>query len=170
MSNMIVDLKKAKDLRDKEKFEDSLIILEKLYKEHPNDDVKKALIETLFAYGAYLNDIYVVEYKKAAECFKRIIEIEPLNYRAFYNLGIAFTNLEDYDLAIDSCNKALEIKPDYKHCYYNIGLIYELNADFNNALEYYEKTLDIDPNFTYGIQAVLHIRELLDSQRRRKIQ
>ncbi|NHJ25621.1 MAG: tetratricopeptide repeat protein [Candidatus Lokiarchaeota archaeon] len=170
MPNIEDNIKKAITLMQDEKFEDSLILLEKLYRENPNDAIKNALIKVLFAYGAYLNDIYVVDYQKAVECFKRIIELDPSNYRAHYNLGIAFTNLGDYDLALDSCNKALSIKPDYKHCYYNIGLIFELKEDLEGALEYYEKTLDLDPKFTYGIQAVHHIRELLDSQRRKNLQ
>ena len=165
----MTSLDKAKELKEKEQFEESIIILEELYKINPNEDVKRALIETLFAYGGYLNDIYVVKYQKAVECFKRIIEVDPSNYRAYYNLGIAFTNLEDFDLALDSCNKALEIKPDYKHCFYNIGLIYELKEEFNRALDYYEKSLDLDPNFTYAAQAVHHIREILDSKRRNKL-
>ncbi len=170
MSNIEDDLKKAIIFKEDERFEDSLILLEKLYKKNPNNEIKNVLIEVLFAYGAYLNDIYVVDYQKAVECFKKIIELDPSNYRAHYNLGIAFTNLEDYDSALDSCNKALAIKPDYKHCYYNIGLIFELKEDLKGALEYYEKTLDLDPKFTYGIQAVHHIRELLDSQRRENLQ
>ncbi len=57
--------------------------------------------------------------------FKRIIEIDPTNYRAHYNLGIAYFNLNEIKKAKECYEEAIRIKPDYKHCLYYIGLIYE---------------------------------------------
>ncbi|MGQ4876919.1 MAG: tetratricopeptide repeat protein [Promethearchaeia archaeon] len=152
-------IEKAENLKKEEKYEDSIKILEDLLKEHPNsDEIVKKLIETLFEYGGYLNDSFIMEYKKAKSCFEKILELEPNNYRAHYNLGIALFNLENFDGALKSYYKALEIKPDYKFCLYNIGLVFEAKADLNKALEYYQKALNVDPNFTYAIQAVNDIR------------
>ena len=152
-------IEKAENLKKEEKYEDSIKILEDLLKEHPNsNEVLKKLIETLFEYGGYLNDSFIMEYEKAKACFEKILELEPNNYRAHYNLGIALFNLENFDGALKSYYKALELKPDYKYCLYNIGLVFEAKADLNKALEYYQKALNIDPNFTYAIQAVNDIR------------
>jgi len=156
-------LEEALIFKDRKKYEESVKILEALYKDYPKSEkVKKALKEVLFAYGGHLNDEFEMEHFKAAQCFKRIIEIDPSDYRAHYNLGIAYFEMERFDEALDSCNKALEIKPDYKHCYYNIGLIYETKEDFKKAQDYYQKALEIDPKYGYAFQAVRDIEQKLE--------
>ncbi len=156
-------IEKANELKNQEKFEESLKILEELYKNFPNSEkIKKELIVTLFSYGGYLNDEYILEYEKARNIFKKTIEIDPNNYRAHYNLGIAYFNLGEMKKAKNAYKMAIKIKPDYKHCHYNIGLIYEAKGDFEQALHQYEKALKIDPNFTYALQARSQVRNLLD--------
>jgi len=156
-------IEKANELKNKERFEESLKILEDLYRDFPNsEDIKKELIDTLFSYGGYLNDEYILEYEKARNIFKKTIEIDPNNYRAHYNLGIAYFNLGEMKKAKNAYKMAIKIKPDYKHCHYNIGLIYETKGDFKHALNHYEKALKIDPNFTYALHARNQIRKLID--------
>ena len=156
-------LEKAKKLVDNESFEESIEILEDLFKKSPEIEIKKSLIDTLFAYGGYLNDYYVLEYEKAIKNFKRIIEIDPHNYRAHYNLGIAYFNLELFEEALNACEIAIAIKPDYKHCHYNIGLIYEERENLEKAIEAHQKALKIDPDFVYAKQALMAIRQKLDN-------
>ena len=160
-------IEKANELKKNEKFEESLEILEKLHKKYPNSEkVKKELIDTLFSYGGYLNDDYVLEYTKAKNNFKRIIEIDPNNYRALYNLGIAYFNLGNLSKAESAYEQAIKIKPDYKHCYYNIGLIHEVNENLKEALKFYKKALEIDPKFIYALQAKKYVKEKLNAQKR----
>ena len=155
-------LEKAKKLIDNEDFEESIEILEDLFNIKPELEIKKNLIDALFAYGGYLNDYYVLEYEKAIKYFKRIIEIDPHNYRAHYNLGIAYFNLELFEEALNACEIAIAIKPDYKHCHYNIGLIYEERENLEKAIEAHQKALKIDPEFVYAKQALMAIRQKLD--------
>lgn len=156
-------LEKAKNLVDNEDFEEAIEILEELFKKCPEIEIKKGLIDALFAYGGYLNDYYVLEYEKAIKNFKRIIEIDPNNYRAHYNLGIAYFNLELFEEALNACEIAIAIKPDYKHCHYNIGLIYEARENLEKAIEAHQKALKIDPDFVYAKQALMAIRQKLDN-------
>ena len=147
-----------------------LVILEELHKENPiSSETKKLLIYTLFAYGGYLNDFYTLKYEKAKEIFARILVIDPNNYRAHYNLGIAFFNLGDKKRAKRSLRKALKIKPDYKYCFYNLGLIYEEIEKYRKALNYYEKALKIDPQFIYAFTARSQVREKLDVIKQKKL-
>ncbi len=160
-------IEKALKLRKEEKFEDAIDILENLHDKEPESvEIKKALIDTLFEYGGYLNDDYVLEYQKAADHFKKIVNIDAKNYRALYNLGIAYFNLDNMDEALRACNEALEIKPDYAHCHYNIGLIHESMEKHEKALASYTKASEIDHNFTYAIQAKKSLVEFLENQRR----
>lgn len=150
---------KVKQLKKEEDFKGALEILEPLFQENQNsDEIKLELIETLFSYGYYLNDDWTLDYQGAIEVFKRILEIDPKNYRAFYNLGIAYHNFGNNKDALKSCDRALELKPDHKHCYYSKGVIYESMKKFALAMENYKKAKEIDPKFTYATHA---IRDLL---------
>lgn len=170
MANTIKELiKKAVDLRHQENFKEALKILEDLYKNNSDSlQVKECLLETLLAYGGYLNDDFILEYEKARDMFKRIIEIDPSNYRAYYNLGIANFNLSKIEEAKECYEEAIKIKPDYKHCLYNIGLVYENEGAFQEALNYYEKALEIDPKFPYASNARNQILSNLEELKRSK--
>jgi tetratricopeptide (TPR) repeat protein len=153
----------AKALLKNENHEKAIDILEDLYKELPDPDIKKFLIEVLFAYGSYLNDDYVLGYEKSIKYFSRILSIEPKNYKAYYNLGIAYFNLKKFDTALDNYKIALSINPNYKYCYYNIGLIYEATKNFREAAEAYEKALEIDPGFIYAIHSLKAVKLMLEN-------
>ena len=157
-------LDKAIRLKKEEQFEPSLEILEDLFKKNPNSkDIKKHLIDVLFDYGDYLCDEWTCGYDKAIECFKRIIELEPKNYRAWYNLGIAYFNLNQTEEALNYYNEALKLKPDYSYCYYNIGLLYEVhNNDLEKALENYDKALSYNDKLIYARQAKNSVQQKLD--------
>jgi len=162
--NDTIDLiNKAKEFLRKEKFKEGIEILENLFNNNSNsDEIRDLLIKSLFTYGNYLNDDYISDYKKALLIFSKIIEINPRNYRALYNLGISYYNLGENQKALDNYSKALSIKPDYKYCHYNIGLIYEDMDKLNKALESYEKALKIDNNFSYALHARNFIIKKLD--------
>ncbi|NVM37801.1 MAG: tetratricopeptide repeat protein [Candidatus Lokiarchaeota archaeon] len=156
-------LEEAKILKNREKYEEALKILETLYENYPNSkEIKSTLIDTLFDYGGYLNDYYTMGYEKAKQLFERITILSPKDYRAHYNLGIAYFNLGQMDNAKNSFEKALTIKPDYKYCFYNLGLIYEDLEQYEEALNYYEQALEIDSNFTYALTARSQVRQKLD--------
>jgi len=153
----------AKVLVKNEEFGKAIKILEDLYQQQPDVDVKNNLIDALFAYGGYLNDYYVLEYDESINFFKRIIELDPENYRAHYNLGIAYFNLNHFEQALKSYKIALSIKPDHKHVYYNIGLLHEKAENLENAIEAYEKALEIDPNYIYAMHSLKAVRLKLDN-------
>jgi tetratricopeptide (TPR) repeat protein len=156
-------IEEARILLKNEEYERAIELLEELYKNHPDLEVEKILVKSLYAYGGYLNDDYVLEYEKSINYFTRIIEINPNDYRAYYNLGIAYYNLERFEEALKSYRIAISIKPDYKHCYYNIGLIYESTGKFEKAAEAYEKALGIDPNYIYAMHSLKAVKLKLEN-------
>lgn len=157
-------INKVIKLKNDENFEESLKLLEELHKNNPNsNNVRKLFIDVLFEYGDHLNDEWGHDFDKAINCFKRIIELEPKNYRAWYNLGISYFKLKKNKEALDAFKQAIKIKPDYMYCYYNIGLLYEFNkGDLETALQYYEKALTYNPSFTYALQASRDVRQKLE--------
>jgi len=156
-------IEKAKVLAKNEEFAKAIKILEDLYQQQPDLDIKNNLIDALFAYGGYLNDYYVLEYDESINFFKRIIELDSENYKAHYNLGIAYFNLNRFEEALNSYKIALSIKPDHKHVYYNIGLLHEKSENLENAIEAYERALEIDPNYIYAMHSLKAVRLNLDN-------
>ncbi|MFW9782285.1 MAG: tetratricopeptide repeat protein [Candidatus Heimdallarchaeota archaeon] len=161
---------KAIKLKQQEKFEEAINILKPLYiKNHLSLEVRIALIDVLFNYGLYLNDVWVSNYKKAVECFKNVIELAPDNHRAWYNLGIAYVNHGNIEEALNAYRRAIQIRPDYFYSYYNIGLIYEFHKeDLEKALEYYEKALCYNQEFVYAIQAYDAVQKKIKALRLKK--
>lgn len=162
-------IKKAKTLLEHEEFEKTIEILEDLYQKEPDVEIRNNLIDALFVYGGYLNDDYVLKYGESIKIFKRIITLDPKNYRAYYNLGIAYFNLNHFEEALNAYNISISIKPDYKHVYYNIGLLHEATENLEGALKAYEKALDIDPNYIYAMHALKTVRLTLANKVNTKI-
>lgn len=163
-------IEKAKKLVYQENFKKALDILENLYKNNPHsEEVKESLIKALLSFGGYLNDEYTLQYHESKEIFERVIQIDPDNYRAHYNLGIANFNLENIEQAKQCYEEAIKIKPDYKYCFYNLGLIYESEGNLQEALKYYEIALEIDSNFLYAYNARNHILADLENLKNRDV-
>jgi len=160
-------LNKAKKLKNEKRYEESIEVLEDIFKNNPqSDEIRRELINVLLSCGVYLSDEFVMEFEKAIKYFNKILEIDPNNYRAIYNIGIAHFNMGDMNKAMRAYNDAIKIKPDYKHCYYNIGLIYELMDNLKESLKFYKKALEIDPKFIYALQAKKNIKQRLKAQKR----
>ena len=160
-------LNKAKKLKNDKRYEESIEVLEDIFKKNPqSDEIKGELINVLLSYGVYLSDEFVMEFEKSIKYFNKILEIDPNNYRAIYNIGIAHFNMGDMNNAMRAYNNAIKIKPDYKHCYYNIGLIYEVKENLKEALNFYKKALEIDPKFIYALQAKKIVKQKLNDQKR----
>ncbi|MBY9010241.1 MAG: tetratricopeptide repeat protein [Candidatus Lokiarchaeota archaeon] len=157
-------LDEAKELLKNEDFIKAIEILEALYNDNPSEKSKENLIGALFSYGGYLNDDFVLENEKSIDIFRRIIVLEPTNYKAYYNLGISYFNLERFGDALEAYKTAINFNPNYKHVYYNLGLLYESTRDFQKAVEAYRKALEIDPNYIYAMHALNSVRQNLNDE------
>ena len=77
-----------------------------------------------------------------------IIKINPKDAKAYYNMGVAYEKLKDYENAINSYKKAIKINPNYDKAYYNMGVAYGKLKDYENAINSYKKAIEIDPKLT----------------------
>ena len=80
--------------------------------------------------------------------YKKIVEIEPSNYKAHNNLGNALKELGKLDEAIDSYRRAVKIKPDYTKANFNLGNILNDFGKFKEAIPNLLLALKSKPNFT----------------------
>ena len=165
MNNLEGELQKVDTLLEHQDYKKALEILEEIHQENKKSDiVEQKLIKALFSYAFYLTDEIVARDEEAVELFHKILDIEPQNYKALYNLGITYDNLNRPKKALEYLKKALEVNPNHKYSYYNIGLIYENQDEPEKALNFYNRALKIDPNFLYARHARNAVRNIIDHQ------
>jgi tetratricopeptide (TPR) repeat protein len=84
-------------------------------------------------------------WKDSVSLFKRAVEVTENNIVGEINLGLAYTNLGNYDLGIAHSRAAIRIKPRSMP-YNNIGVALVRMGKPDEAVPYYEKALEIDGN------------------------
>ncbi len=83
---------------------------------------QSASIEKLLKKGAAFYDEGEIE--KAIDTFKKILEIDPEEPEANYNLGNAYADMERFDDAIAMYKNAVEYDPEFVDAYLNLGMLY----------------------------------------------
>ena len=62
------------------------------------------------------------KFQKALGHLNELIKLFPKGWMYYFQRGIAYRNLEDYDAAIADYTKAIEINPNYAEAYNNRGI------------------------------------------------
>jgi len=91
---------------------------------------------------AYENDDFV----NGVEIFENIIEKDPDNRKAYYNLGVGYNELGRYHDAIKAYSNAIAISPRDSMSIQSRGRVYYLLGDFKNCMMDYEKVLQMKPD------------------------
>ena len=89
--------------------------------------------------------------QKAEIIYRQVIELNPNDAQAYYNLGTALGSLEKWEEAISCLQKVVELKPDFVEAYHNLGYICQKLEQYENAIAYYSKVIEIkqDDEQTY---------------------
>ncbi|KAK6139823.1 hypothetical protein DH2020_026438 [Rehmannia glutinosa] len=66
----------------------------------------------------------------------RIFYMQP----AYYNLGVVYSEMMQYDTALNCYEKAAIERPMYAEAYCNMGVIYKNRSDLESAIACYERT------------------------------
>jgi tetratricopeptide (TPR) repeat protein len=89
--------------------------------------------------------------KEAQILFEEILKIDPNHAETYYNLGLIFQRLREFNKSKNFYKKAIKIKPSYIEAHNNLGLIFRELNDLKNAKLSYQKAIDIDPNSIMAI-------------------
>lgn len=73
------------------------------------------------------------DYSRAIDCYKKSVEHKENEACSYYNAGVCFIKLKDYDNAISMIQKAITMQRDSKY-YFNLGYCYAMKEDKNKAL------------------------------------
>jgi tetratricopeptide (TPR) repeat protein len=90
------------------------------------------------------------KYDQAIEAAKKIIELNPKNEVAVYNLAIMYFKLNRLNEAAQSLNDCLALKNDYTYAWYNLGLVYNKLARHQEAVESFKKYNALAPDDPNG--------------------
>ena len=87
--------------------------------------------------------------------------MEPSNHDIFLTKGAIYSQLGNYEKAIEEYNKAVfdADEPDYVYC--NIAFEYENLGNFTKTLEYLGKALDVNPDNDLAIYEAAYCFDLL---------
>jgi tetratricopeptide (TPR) repeat protein len=116
-------------------------------------NLKPQSIEALYDLGMYYQE--TEDFNKAMEKYRAIIQIDPKNKFAYFNLGyIHMFYLKVFNEATKYFSKAIEADPAYVEAYYNRGYCYELMGDVQNARIDYQKSLSLKTNYQLAVEGL----------------
>ncbi|HNY50474.1 MAG TPA: tetratricopeptide repeat protein [Smithella sp.] len=82
---------------------------------------------------------------KAIEYLNNASKLQPENAEIYYNRGVAYDNLGQYQPAIKDYSQAIRLKPDYAEAFYNRGTIYNELAQYEQAISDFNQAIDLQP-------------------------
>lgn len=83
---------------------------------------------------------------RIVELCDKAIEVNYLNWEAYYIKGIALINLDKYDDAIEELTKSLALNEDNIDARMYIGFAYMFKIEYANAIALFDSVLEIDKN------------------------
>lgn len=87
---------------------------------------------------------------KALEAAQRMVELEPNNHEAIYNLGAMYLKQEQYTEAAEAFTRAIEINPSFEFAYANLGYCYSQLKNYKEAIATFQRLTEIAPDNDQG--------------------
>jgi tetratricopeptide (TPR) repeat protein len=82
---------------------------------------------------------------KAADCFRRAVELEPGNALAHFNLGSLLDEAGQLGPARDHLQIAVRLDPHHGDAHYNLAIIFEKLGAFREAGRHWQRYIELDP-------------------------
>lgn len=135
----VSELKEARRLWDKKKYDDAIVIALHALDENPKNETANWLCAT-----AYLKINF---YSEAIRYYKKLVELHPSEV-SYTNLGGAYAQLGFDEIAMEATEKALEYAPGYYSAISNRAGIHGYHYRIGEALADYYSILELDPSRT----------------------
>lgn len=90
------------------------------------------------------------DFAKAIEAARKVVEFNPKNDLAIYNLGIMYFKMDRYDEAIQAFRDVLALKPDNAESWYQIGFSYSKQKKTQESIEAFKQFVVLRPADVYG--------------------
>jgi tetratricopeptide (TPR) repeat protein len=80
------------------------------------------------------------------ESCREAVRIDPDDAEAHFNLGVAYHNLEMYQMAMVSYKQAIKIDPDLAKAHNNLGRVYIVSFKGKKAIKSFKQAIKINPD------------------------
>jgi serine/threonine protein kinase/Tfp pilus assembly protein PilF len=101
----------------------------------------------------YLNN----KFDKTIECLNRALELDPNYGEALNQIAYSYSDLGNYDMAIEYFEKYSAISPGDPNPYDSMGEVYFTMGRLDEAIAKYKKALEVDKDFYMAIHAIGYI-------------
>lgn len=85
------------------------------------------------------------DFQGAVDAFRRAVELDPGNARAYVSLGSAYMRLNRQAEAARAFRRAIDLNPDDATAYVGLGQTHKLSGDPDNAILELNRGLELDP-------------------------
>ena len=83
--------------------------------------------------------------KEIIELYKKVIELKPDLWEAYYNLGLSYYEMKNNDKVIENFSKVIELNPKYSVAYLTRGIAYAGKSLYDKAIEDFNKAIELNP-------------------------
>ncbi|TDK37485.1 tetratricopeptide repeat protein [Rhizobium deserti] len=148
----ISELQLGVTLSDTGKVEEAKQHLKALIESDPAD------IRSYIAYGSVLSE--AKDYKAMAENYDKAVEVigpvpRPADWTVFFQRGIAYERLKQWDKAEPSFRKALELNPNQAQVLNYLGYsLVDMNINLDEGLDMIKKAVDAKPDDGYIVDSL----------------
>ena len=96
----------------------------------------------------YGNACYALgRHENASEVYRTLLDREPANVDARFNLGLAYLRLRQPDEAVREFTETLVRSPQLAEAYYQRGNAHDDLGEFERALSDYQRAIDLSPGY-----------------------
>lgn len=122
------------------------VLLRRLYRREKLKVLATGLISGLIIFYSFFTLRQGKYWDNQVDFYKRIIQFEPDNHRAYNNLGNAYRQKGMAGETIASYKKSLQIEPSSARTYANLGFVYLHEGNYEMAQEMFEITMKLEPS------------------------
>jgi tetratricopeptide (TPR) repeat protein len=90
------------------------------------------------------------DYTKSIEFSSKRITLNPKNYTAYLDRGLAYRKLKNYVKAEQDFDKSLALKPDFFRAFGYKAFLYLEQEQYQKAYDLAKKAVTINPEYGYG--------------------
>ena len=96
-------------------------------------------------------------FNEGIQHFNKVLEIDPDNYLAYYNRGLAYKNMNEYKNAIADLNYCIKVDPSNSWPYFQLGGVWCDQGDLEKGIRFYSKAIEVNPNHIepYGTRGIM---------------
>jgi len=105
--------------------------------------------------------LHLVDYEKAAEEYRRVIEIDPSNVGGYTGIACIYPEVSAKE-ALEALKKAVALQPDDGDLYNNLATMYGYMGEYDKELELREKAIEMGVYDEVGTRRwIEHLKEKL---------